>query len=121
MISTNLHATGAHSKVDTQPVICTVATKAENAHTVVHTCQYHVHLQPLHLAAWHCELTAAVLLPGQGYAKSKEGFELHMATNYLGPFLLTLLLLPALQRSGTLVRAAHATSSTPFAQHLLSF
>ena len=77
--------------------------------------------QPLHVAVQHCALTAAALPPGQGYAKSKEGFELHMATNYLGPFLLTLLLLPALQSSGTLVRAVHATSSTPEEQHLLSF
>lgn len=40
---------------------------------------------------------------GQGYAKSKDGLELHMATNYLGPFLLTMLLLPSLQRSASKV------------------
>ena len=52
-------------------------------------------------------LTAADGLDsGHGYAKSEDGFELHMATNYLGPFLLTMLLLPNLQRSGTLVSAA---------------
>ncbi|KAL3153626.1 hypothetical protein ABBQ32_013231 [Trebouxia sp. C0010 RCD-2024] len=46
----------------------------------------------------------------QGYAKSKDGFELHMATNYLGPFLLTMLLLPSLQRSGTLGRPARVVN-----------
>ena len=40
---------------------------------------------------------------GQGYARSKDGLELHMATNYLGPFLLTMLLLPSLQRSASKV------------------
>lgn len=42
-------------------------------------------------------------IAGQGYTQSKDGFELHMATNYLGPFLLTMLLLPSLRRSGTKV------------------
>lgn len=66
-------------------------------------------------------VTVAALAPGQGYAKSKDGFELHMATNYLGPFLLTMLLLPSLQRSGTPVRAVRATSQSSFVLHLLSF
>lgn len=51
-------------------------------------------------------LTAADLASGHGYAKSEDGFELHMATNYLGPFLLTMLLLPNLQCSGTRVSVA---------------
>ena len=46
-------------------------------------------------------------LAGQGYTMSTDGLELHMATNYLGPFLLTMLLLPALRRTGTQVRLAH--------------
>lgn len=44
-----------------------------------------------------------VCVTGQGYAKSKDGLELHMATNYLGPFLLTMLLLPSLHRSASKV------------------
>ncbi|CAH8491241.1 unnamed protein product [Dicrocoelium dendriticum] len=36
----------------------------------------------------------------RGYAKSVDGFELTMATNYLGPFLLTELLLPLMERAG---------------------
>lgn len=51
----------------------------------------------------HCKGFAA----GQGYAKSQDGLELHMATNYLGPFLLTMLLLPSLQRSGS--KVSHTT------------
>lgn len=45
---------------------------------------------------------------GQGYAKSKDGLELHMATNYLGPFLLSMLLLPSLQRSASKVSSPPA-------------
>ena len=44
---------------------------------------------------------------GQGYIRSTDGLELHMATNYLGPFLLTMLLLPALRRTGTQVGLVH--------------
>ena len=36
---------------------------------------------------------------------TKDGFEGHMGTNYLGPFLLTMLLLPCLQRTAEMVRA----------------
>ncbi len=36
---------------------------------------------------------------------TKDGFEGHMGTNYLGPFLLTMLLLPCLQRTAQMVRA----------------
>ena len=39
-----------------------------------------------------------------GRAETVDGLESHMGTNHLGPFLLTLLLLPALARGGT---AAH--------------
>ena len=66
-------------------------------------------------------VTAAALAPGQGYAKSKDGFELHMATNFLGPFLLTMLLLPSLQRSGSPVRAVHAISHFSFILHYCLF
>lgn len=72
-------------------------------------------------------LTAADLGSGHGYAKSEDGFELHMATNYLGPFLLTMLLLPSLQRSGTPVSAAlqpmsaHATSRVDQTKSLAAF
>ena len=78
-------------------------------------------MQLLRLATLQGWITAAALPPGQGYAKSKEGFELHMATNYLGPFLLTLLLLPSLQRSGTPVGPLHTTTQLSFMLHLLSF
>lgn len=36
--------------------------------------------------------------------ETTDGFESHMGTNHLGPFLLTLGLLPFLQRGGTQVR-----------------
>ena len=32
-------------------------------------------------------------------SKTEEGFEAHMGTNYLGPFLLTMLLLPNLRQT----------------------
>lgn len=35
------------------------------------------------------------------YKKSVDGFESQMATNYLGPFLLTHLLMPQLKSAGT--------------------
>ena len=74
------------------------------------TCIGSATIMSLHLAAMKCMLTAALTV-GQGYAKSKDGFELHMATNYLGPFLLTMLLFPSLQRSGTPVRICAVSSS----------
>lgn len=37
---------------------------------------------------------------GRGYAESADGLEAHLAVNYLAPFLLTHLLLPALRRTG---------------------
>jgi NAD(P)-dependent dehydrogenase (short-subunit alcohol dehydrogenase family) len=37
------------------------------------------------------------------YSESKDGFELSMATNYLGPFLFTRLLLPAMTPAGRIV------------------
>lgn len=41
---------------------------------------------------------------------TKEGFESHCATNHLGPFLLTMLLLPFIQVRITARRTAHCTS-----------
>lgn len=37
----------------------------------------------------------------QAFGRTREGFEMHLGVNYLGHFLLTLLLLPALRRAAT--------------------
>lgn len=61
----------------------------------------------------HCLVNNAGIFDiggGQGYTMSTDGLELHMATNYLGPFLLTMLLLPALRRSGTQERPARVVN-----------
>lgn len=61
----------------------------------------------------HCLINNAGVFDmssSQGYTQSKDGFELHMATNYLGPFLLTMLLLPSLRRSGTKDRPARVVN-----------
>jgi NAD(P)-dependent dehydrogenase (short-subunit alcohol dehydrogenase family) len=39
--------------------------------------------------------------PGAGRELSRVGYELRLAVNYLAPYLLTRLLLPALRRSGS--------------------
>jgi len=39
-----------------------------------------------------------------GRVVTKDGFEGHMGTNYLGPFLLTMLLLPCMQHTAETVR-----------------
>lgn len=41
-----------------------------------------------------------------------EGLEEHMATNYLGPYLLTMRMLPHLQAAGTVRRLLR--TSTPY-------
>ena len=52
-----------------------------------------------------------------GQQKStKDGFELHMGTNYLGPFLLSMMLLPALERSGKVYRLSPVCLHTTYHQ-----
>jgi len=50
----------------------------------------------------HLELTLGAL--AAAHAKTTDGFEAHMGTNHLGPFLLTMLLLPCMQRTARTVR-----------------
>lgn len=38
---------------------------------------------------------------------TKDGFEAHMGTNHLGPFLLTMLLLPCMRETARKVRVNH--------------
>ncbi|DBA69396.1 hypothetical protein WJX79_008778 [Trebouxia sp. C0005] len=72
--------------------------------------RWHQQQRPL-----HCLINNAGIFDiggSQGYAKSKDGLELHMATNYLGPFLLSMLLLPSLQRSASKERPARIVNLT---------
>ena len=55
---------------------------------------------PLHVLLNNAGLFAL----GQRREDSADGFESHLATNYLGHFLLTLLLLPSLQQAAAQVR-----------------
>lgn len=61
----------------------------------------HANLPTLH-PILKCKLSpppsARLLGPGR-HSTTVDGFEMHMGTNYLGAFLLTLLLLPSLQQS----------------------
>ncbi|BDA41074.1 Retinol dehydrogenase 11 [Coccomyxa sp. Obi] len=56
---------------------------------------WHEQKRPLHMLINN----AGIFSMGADRSRTEEGFEAHMGTNYLGPFLLTMLLLPNLRQT----------------------
>ncbi|PNW76900.1 hypothetical protein CHLRE_11g480650v5 [Chlamydomonas reinhardtii] len=63
--------------------------------------------RPLHLLVNN----AGVFTIGAPRSETKDGFELHMGSNHLGHYLLTLSLLPSLRRGAAQLRAAAAAAA----------
>ncbi|CAL5227473.1 g10450 [Coccomyxa viridis] len=59
--------------------------------------------RPLHILVNN----AGMFTMGAGRVVTKDGFEGHMGTNFLGPFLLTMLLLPCMQRTAKVSNHGH--------------